>query len=84
MLAALLKKKGIGTVYDCCGKPIAELGLAVQEERIIRQIDERLKKAGVEEVIMLCPNCYYFLKGKLSVRVTGIYEALERLGLAGE
>jgi fumarate reductase (CoM/CoB) subunit B len=81
MLAALLKKKGIGTVYDCCGKPIAELGLAVQEERIIRQIDERLKKAGVEEVIMLCPNCYYFLKGKLSVRVTGIYEALERLGI---
>ena len=26
-IADLCKAKGIGTVYDCCGKPIAELGL---------------------------------------------------------
>lgn len=82
VLAALLKKEaGIGTVYDCCGKPVAELGLEGQENRIIEQMNERFRKAGVKEVITLCPNCYYFLKGKLEVQVTGIYEVLDRLGL---
>lgn len=81
-LSALLKKEaGIGTVYDCCGKPIAELGLKAQEEKIIGRMNRELKEAGVTEVIMVCPNCYYFLKDKLDIRVTGIYEVLDRLGI---
>lgn len=84
-LSGLLRKEaGIGTVYDCCGKPVAELGLESQEEKIINRINMRFKEAGVKEVIMLCPNCYYFLKDRLDVRVSGIYEVLKRLGTGGK
>ena len=37
-LADLLEKKaGIGIIYDCCGKPIAELGLEKEEQAILRK-----------------------------------------------
>lgn len=81
-LADLLEKNaGIGTVYDCCGKPVAELGLEKEENDIIDELNKRLKRANVTEVIMLCPNCYYFLKDRLEVKVTGIYELLKELGI---
>ena len=77
-IAGLLKKEaGIGTIYDCCGKPIGELGLEKEEVRLIERLNSRLKKESIEEVIMLCPNCYYFLKDKLDVKVTGIFEILK-------
>ena len=82
MLVRLLREKaGIGVAYDCCGKPIAELGLANDEQSIIAGINKRLKDAGTEEVIMVCPNCYSFLKDRLEVRVVSIYEKLTELGI---
>lgn len=80
-LVKLLKEHGIGVAYDCCGKPIAELGLEVDEKRIIQRINDEFEKRGVEEVIMLCPNCYTFLKPYLKVKVTDMYAKLEELGI---
>ena len=80
-LMALLGARGIGTAFDCCGKPIAELGLAEQEEKILRRLRENLRKNGVEELITVCPNCYEFLRGKLDVRVVNIYQKLADLGM---
>ncbi len=81
-LAGLLRRKaGIGIVFDCCGKPLAELGLMAEEERIIRELDARFRDSGIREIIALCPNCFHFLKDRLQVKVTGIYEKLGELGL---
>lgn len=80
-LVKLLKEHGIGVAYDCCGKPIAELGLEADEKRIIQRINDEFEKRGVEEVIMLCPNCYTFLNPYLKVKVTDIYAKLEELGI---
>lgn len=80
LIEKLQKEKGIGVVFDCCGKPIAELGLKEQEERIIAEIEQKLCREGVEEVIMLCPNCYFFLKSRLKVKVVSIYEKLKEFG----
>lgn len=81
-LVQLLKEKaGIGVIYDCCGKPVSELGMADQEARVIHQIEERLGKEHISELIMVCPNCYYYLKDRLSVRVVSIYEKLKELGI---
>lgn len=77
----LYEKKGIGVVFDCCGKPIAELGMQAEEYKIVEGIEERLKAAGVEEVIMLCPNCYAFLKSRLSIDVVSIYEKMREWGI---
>lgn len=80
----LLEKAGIGTVYDCCGKPIAELGMSWQETQIIQKIEDNLNRCGVAEVIMVCPNCYYFLKGKLSIPIVSIYDKLRELSLGNK
>ena len=78
-IADLCKAKGIGTVYDCCGKPIAELGLYRDEERIVNRISRELESRDIDEVITTCPNCYYFLKERIPQRVRSIYEVLPEL-----
>ncbi|ADL03781.1 (Fe-S)-binding protein [Lacrimispora saccharolytica] len=74
-------KAGAGTVFDCCGKPIAELGMEKKEEMILEQLERKLEEHGVEEVITLCPNCYSYLKPRLKGKVVGIYEKLRDLGI---
>ena len=72
----LMDKAGIGTAYDCCGKPVGELGLADDEQQIIDGINARLSERGITEVIMVCPNCYYHLKDRLDASVVSIYDKL--------
>ena len=81
LIRILKETADMGVIYDCCGKPVAELGLQEEQERIIIKINQRLKEAGAEEVVMVCPNCQSFLKEKLDVKVISIYEKLEELGL---
>ena len=77
----LWETAGIGTVLDCCGKPIYELGLEKESEAISRSLTARLRRAGVTEVIVMCPNCYAFLREHLELPVVPIYEKLRRLKL---
>lgn len=81
MLIKLFAPEDIGLVFDCCGKPIAELGLTQKENEIYQRLNTNLKKHGVEEIITMCPNCYYHLQGKLNVKVITVYEKLHCLGL---
>lgn len=87
-LIDLMRKYGIGAIFDCCGKPISELGFEDKEKNIIESLNRRLKENGIEELIMVCPNCYYFLKGKLNVKIVDIYSKLIELdagiGLLGD
>lgn len=79
-LEGILKQRaGIGVIYDCCGKPIAELGMSEQEDKIIQRLEERLKMYRITELIMVCPNCYAFLNPRLSIPVVSIYEKLIEL-----
>ena len=80
LLSKLFAENGIGTVYECCGKPIAELGLAEDEERIINSIREKLKEASVTEIITACPNCRDFFGDRLGIRVRSVYDKLAELG----
>ena len=68
-------------VFDCCGKPIAELGMEDRENQIIEKIQTKLTEQGVEEIITLCPNCYAFLQPRLDIRVVSIYEKLAEFGI---
>ena len=52
-----------------------------EERRIITRLDQRLKEKGIEEVVTMCPNCYHFLKGRLSIEVKTVYRKLRELGL---
>lgn len=76
-IANIFKEKlGAGIVFDCCGKPISELGMEAEGKQIIDNINTRLKRLGVKELVTMCPNCYYFLKDKLEVEVKDIYSKL--------
>ncbi len=79
-LVQLLRKAGIGAVYDCCGKPVGDLGLEPDETRISNGLRERLRKAGIERLIVLCPNCYQYLRAHLDIEIVSIYEVLRELG----
>lgn len=78
----LWEKAGIGTVMDCCGKPIAELGMESDSRSISQGLSQRLRAAGVTELVVLCPNCYAFLREHLEIPVVTVYEKLQQLGLA--
>lgn len=81
-LVRLLKDTAdIGVLYDCCGKPISQLGLAREESQGLEAMKKRLDMLGIEEIIILCPNCYHFLKPRLDIPVVSIYEKLRELGL---
>lgn len=79
-LESIFEEHGIGTAYDCCGKPIAELGFASDEVRIIDGINRRLSELGAEELVVGCPNCRSFLNGRLDMKIVGVYEKLHELG----
>jgi Fe-S oxidoreductase len=84
-IANIFKEKlGAGIIFDCCGKPISELGMEAEEKRIIDNINTRLKALGVKELITMCPNCYYFLRDKLDVEVKDIYSKLRECGIEAE
>ncbi|MEG2144926.1 MAG: (Fe-S)-binding protein, partial [Oscillospiraceae bacterium] len=79
-LISLLKERAhMGVVLDCCGKPIWELGMTKEYEKIKASISQKLKKRAVTEIVVICPNCYYFLKENLDIPVISIYEKLKQL-----
>lgn len=65
---------GISTIFDCCGKPIADLNMAKEKEIVKERLNNRLKELGIEKLILLCPNCYYYFKNNLDIEVSMIYE----------
>ncbi len=79
-LERLMSAYDIGTIYDCCGKPVYELGLKEDFNQKLDRINSRLKELGVEEFIILCPNCYHFFKDKLEIPMVTIYQKLNELG----
>ena len=83
-LEKLFAEHGIGTVYECCGKPISELGFADDEERILDGIRGRLQSSDVKEIVTACPNCKGFFGDRLGVEVKSVYKKLTELGLGAK
>lgn len=81
LIALLRQQAGMGVIMDCCGKPIYELGMARESRRIRAGLTERLRRRGVTTLVVLCPNCYCFLKGRLDIPVVSIYQTLRELNL---
>lgn len=81
-LRRLLQERcDMGVAYDCCGKPLLEMGRQQQFDGIVKSIGERLSAHGVEEIVCACPNCFYALRGRIPQRVTSVYAVLRELGM---
>ena len=81
LLVKIFEEHGIGTVYECCGKPIAELGFRDEEERIISNIRKRLEENNITEIVTACPNCLDFFGDRLGVTVRSVYSKLAEMGI---
>ena len=81
LISKKLAEHGIGTVYECCGKPIAELGMESDEERILSEIRKRIEEEQITEIVTACPNCRGFFGERLGVKITGIFAKFSELGL---
>lgn len=79
-MADFFRQRGIGTVFDCCAKPVWELAGPDRAKRPLEKLKARLENAGVEEIITACPNCYHFLKEHIPIRVRDAFSALRALG----
>ncbi|WP_165056917.1 (Fe-S)-binding protein [Adlercreutzia sp. ZJ176] len=74
----------VALLPDCCGMPLAEMGLRTRYERFADGLWERIADAGYEEVLVACPNCLAQLESRgeaLGVRVTSVYERLACAGV---
>ena len=80
-IVRIFREHDIGTVYECCGKPIAELGLKDNEDRIIENIRKRLAENNVTEIVTGCPNCKDFFGDRLGIKVSGIFSKFKELGI---
>lgn len=80
VVSKIFEKHGIGTVYDCCGKPVAELGSIEDEDRIIEEIKFKLQENNIKEIIFACPNCREHFGNRLGVKVSSVFSKLEELG----
>jgi len=65
---------GISTIFDCCGKPMADLSMKRESGNIKDRLNNRFKELGIEELILLCPNCYYHFRNNLDIKISMIYE----------
>ncbi len=74
----------VALLPDCCGMPLAEMGLLARYERFADGLWGRIVGAGYDEVMVACPNCLARLKSRgeaEGVRVTSVYERLARAGV---
>ncbi len=83
-LIEIAAKHDIGVWFDCCAKPIGELGLHEKESAIHQRLTEHAKQKQIEEIIAVCPNCYYYLKQNTELNVVSIYEALNTLNIGNK
>lgn len=77
----LYREYGIGTVFECCGKPVAEMGLVPEEQHITDTLRRNLGEHGITEIITACPNCKSYLQDRIDIRITDIYSKLNELGI---
>ncbi len=74
-----------GLIGECCGKPLAQLGLAPRADATAAGLLARLKALSVRELVVACPGCYYELRSLLRPAGIGLRTVYEALGdrLAG-
>jgi Fe-S oxidoreductase len=73
----------LGIVLGCCAKPSHDLGRQQHFQRKFGEIRQRLLAAGVEEVLVACPNCHkVFSQYGGELKVISVWEVLAGEGRA--
>ncbi|MBR6584447.1 MAG: TIGR04282 family arsenosugar biosynthesis glycosyltransferase [Firmicutes bacterium] len=76
----IAEKHGFGVVYDCCQKPVRELGMLENADNNLQRLRKYIKENNVKEIVTMCPNCYHTLKDYVDIPVRSIYSKLLETG----
>lgn len=79
-LEALCRAHGVGAVYDCCGKPLADGGDSIGVSRSLLALTQRLERLGAARLYTVCPNCAAYLAPRLPIPVGSVYALLAAWG----
>jgi Fe-S oxidoreductase len=67
-----------GIWLDCCGKPLAQMGLPQRSAAVRDKLRAFLKEHQINKIIMACPGCYYEFKEIFpDIDVLTVYETLQ-------
>lgn len=80
-LSLLCREAGLGVAFDCCGNPLEGFGRQRDAERIINNLNRRFKDMGCERIVLVCPNCWHYLTGKVDCEVISVFDLFEELGV---
>lgn len=73
---------GLGIVLDCCGRISHDLGQEAFSRTMLEEMQAYLLHYGVQEVIVVCPNCYdMFMEYGKGLTVKMVYEVLPLSGI---
>lgn len=76
------KELNVGLSTQCCGLPLHSIGLNARMENYLASMQYRFKMRGVKRVVTACPNCFYFLKNRLSgIDVVSLYQLMTEAGV---
>ncbi|MBQ6900451.1 MAG: TIGR04282 family arsenosugar biosynthesis glycosyltransferase [Firmicutes bacterium] len=76
----IAEKNGFGVIYDCCQKPVRELGMLEAADNNLQRLRKYIKENDVKEIVTMCPNCYHTLKSYVDIPVRSIYSKLLEIG----
>ena len=68
----------VGLVDQCCGKPLADVGLNDRALKWLTRLESYMKEHGCTYIVTACPMCYYYLESKFrgKFQIVTVYEAL--------
>ncbi len=75
-LVAACRAHGMGVAFDCCGKPLSDWGEERAAARVAAALERRLARLGCGRLVVACPNCLSYLRGRLDVECVSVYEAM--------
>lgn len=76
----------LSLLTDCCGLPLAQLGMEDRFRRYDETLRQKLHRLRVKHLYIACPNCYYLLQGNLAksgIKLFTVYEGLDVARLPG-
>lgn len=74
----------ISLFVKCCGKPTEAMGDMNKFEKYYSKLERVFKEDSIDEVIVACPNCFNTIRKHSSIKVTPIWEVINKFKVPNE
>ncbi|MEW8955729.1 (Fe-S)-binding protein [Clostridium sp.] len=74
----------ISMLFQCCGKPTLDMGDIEGFKGYSSRLNKIIEDNNIEEVIVACENCYKTIESNSSVKVTSLWNVIDKKGVPKE